>query len=118
MAHAVFQTAQIMPINTQIVAKNPLLPKPFSPGIALKLRKIKNGSGSLIVRDSLPSSTVVDGGGDSVAYLERCFVSSSVASSSMVAPTMKKNLSPSVILEKSKTLDLSQSKKTRPSPEV
>lgn len=118
MAHAVFQTAQIMPINTQIVAKNPLLPKTFFPGIALKLRKIKNCSGSLIVRDSLPSSTVVDGGGDSVAYLERCFVGSPVASSSMVAPAMKKNLSPSVILEKSKKLDLSQSKKTRSSPEL
>lgn len=118
MAHAVFQTAQIMPINTQIVAKNPLLPKPFFPGIGLKLRKIKIGSGSLIVRDALPSSTVVDGGGDSVAYLERCFVGSPVASSSKVAPAMKKNLSPSVILEKSKTVDLSQQKKTRSSPEL
>lgn len=110
-----------MPINTQIVAKKPVLSKPF---IALRLRKIKNGSCSSIVRDSLPSSTVVDGGGESVAHLELCFVGSPVgssSSSSMVAPTMKGGKSGAfgpLILEKSKTFDLSQTKKSRSSPEV
>lgn len=117
-----------MPINTQIPNNKSLLPKPFFPVVTfrpnhLNLRKQKkNGiNWSLLIRDSLSSSssTVVDGGGDSVAHLERCFVDSLSSSTGMVAPTMKGGqfgALGAVTLEKSK-LDLTQ-KQTRSSPEL
>ncbi|KAF8411797.1 hypothetical protein HHK36_004356 [Tetracentron sinense] len=127
MSHAVFQTAQIMPINTQIPSKTlspiplPLFPRRSlsspPPPVHGKLRK------TLVVKAS--SSPLVDG--DPIAFLQRCFraspdsdaASSSSSSSVMFAPLMKGGQFGSlgaVTLEKSK-LDLSQ-KQTKSSPEA
>lgn len=131
MSHAVFQTAQIMPINTQLPAKpnslssvsstkllgpNQLVPQP----VGSKLRR------GLVVKaytSSPPSSSssgVVDG--DSISLLERCFVASpasaGVPSSSCLNPVMKSQYGAfgAVTLEKGK-LDMSQ-KQSMFSPEV
>lgn len=118
-----------MPINTQISSKKSILPKstvsfPTShASVAGKLRK----KSLLSIKDSLSPPVVVDDG-DSVAHLERCFVSSpedmnsssSLSSSTaIVAPTMKGGqygAFGAVTLEKSK-LDMTQ-KQTRSSPEL
>ncbi|GMH25082.1 hypothetical protein Nepgr_026925 [Nepenthes gracilis] len=116
MSHTVFQTAQIMPINTQIPNKShPLKPLlPFTHPVASKFR---------VVRASLSSCTV---DADSFAHLERCFVASPQAdspcltssSSAACSPIMKGQYGAlgAVTLEKSK-LDLSQ-KQSKSSPET
>ncbi|KAA8545534.1 hypothetical protein F0562_020318 [Nyssa sinensis] len=122
MSHSVFQTAQIMPINTQIIpttktlSSKPLLPthtlvyrSTVPPPVAGKL--LRKG---LVVKGS---SAVVDG--DTIAGLERCFRaspssdSSSSSSSVMYGPVMKGEYGAfgAVTLEKSK-LDLSQKQST------
>lgn len=127
MSHAVFQTAQIMPINTQLPTTKLWLPPVVKLGPCQRSRPV------LVVKSfttssppSSSSSGVSDGG--SVALLERCFVgpcptpgsdpSISAASSSSFGPVMKGQYGSlgSVTLEKSK-LDLSQ-KQSRSSPEV
>ncbi|KAA8536529.1 hypothetical protein F0562_029007 [Nyssa sinensis] len=136
MPHSVFQTAQIMPINTQIIPTSKTLSsKPFLPIhnpvylspvpslVAGKLRKC------LVVKASSSSSSVVDG--DTIAGLERCFrasppsdspslssASSSPSSSVMYGPVMKGEYGAfgAVTLEKSK-LDLTQ-KQSNFSPET
>uniref|UniRef100_A0A5B6ZD49 Uncharacterized protein n=1 Tax=Davidia involucrata TaxID=16924 RepID=A0A5B6ZD49_DAVIN len=135
MSHSVFQTAQIMPINTQIIpttktlSSKPLLPPHHNlvyrstvhPLVAGKLRK------GLVVK---ASSAVVDG--DTIDGLERCFrasppsaspssssASSSSSSSVMYGPVMKGGqygALGAVTLEKSK-LDLTQ-KQSKSGPET
>lgn len=135
MLHAVFQTAQIMPMNTRVGAKTlsptPSLPipklnslQPITQSAAVKLRLR-----SLAVR---ASAAEVES--DSVALLERCFVAPAAPASfdsclpsscsapstfsSSLGPVMKGQYSSlgTVTLEKSK-LDLAQ-KQTKSSPEV
>ncbi|XP_059648149.1 protein RETICULATA-RELATED 1, chloroplastic [Cornus florida] len=133
MSHAVFQTALMMPINTQIIpttktlSAKPLFPpfKPvFRPPVPL-IASVKVHK-CFVVKASSPA--VVDG--DSIAGLERCFresppsdssSSSSTASSSsvMYSPVMKGEYGAfgTVTLEKSK-LDTSQKQQMRSSPET
>ncbi|KAH0736078.1 hypothetical protein KY285_011785 [Solanum tuberosum] len=123
MSHSVFQTAQIMPINTQLL---PTSTKPLFPaivirrpvlGVGRKLRKIN------VIRAS--TSPVING--DAIAGLERCFQaspvdspsSSSSSATNMFAPVMKGGkygAFGAVTLEKSK-LDMTQ-KQTQSSPEL
>ncbi|KAM6554360.1 hypothetical protein CsatB_015122 [Cannabis sativa] len=117
MAHAVFHTAQIMPINTQVTAK----PKPLSSSLPvhkllchaqqLLLPTTGKHRRCLTVKASGSSSTVED----SVALLERCFVAEQASS---MGPVMKDKFGSlgAVTLEKSK-LDLTQ-KQSRTSPET
>ncbi|KAF4346985.1 hypothetical protein G4B88_013292 [Cannabis sativa] len=117
MAHAVFHTAQIMPINTQVTAK----PKPLSSSLPvhkllchaqqLLLPTTGKHRRCLTVKASGSSSTVED----SVALLERCFVAEQASS---MGPVMKDKFGSlgAVTLEKSK-LDLTQ-KQSRTSPEL
>ncbi|KAF4347691.1 hypothetical protein F8388_010588 [Cannabis sativa] len=117
MAHAVFHTAQIMPINTQVTAK----PKPLSsslpvhkllcPAQQLLLPTTGKHRRCVTVKASGSSSTVED----SVALLERCFVAEQASS---MGPVMKDKFGSlgAVTLEKSK-LDLTQ-KQSRTSPEL
>ncbi|KAL3356261.1 hypothetical protein AABB24_017114 [Solanum stoloniferum] len=124
MSYSVFQTAQIMPINTQLLptSTKPLLPaivirRPVL-GVGRKLRKIN------VIRAS--TSPVIDG--DAIAGLERCFQaspsvdspsSSSSSATNMFAPVMKGGkygAFGAVTLEKSK-LDMTQ-KHTQSSPEL
>ncbi|KAK3009986.1 hypothetical protein RJ639_010956 [Escallonia herrerae] len=129
MSHSVFHTAQIMPINTQIIPTTktlslaPMLPAHnhvhrLPPGAARSrwcpvLR---------VVASSSSSPAVVDG--DAVAGLERCFRASppsdsAASSSAMCAPVMKGGqygAFGAVTLEKSK-LDMTQ-KQTKSSPEA
>ncbi|XP_052205373.1 protein RETICULATA-RELATED 1, chloroplastic [Diospyros lotus] len=129
MSLSVFQTAQIMPINTQTIpTTKSLSPKPLFPvhrslPVLSKLRK------GLTVRAAAAAEAV---DGDTVAGLERCFrasppsdlsssspASSSSSSSVMYGPVMKGGqygALGSVTLEKSK-LDLSQ-KQSKSSPET
>ncbi|KVI01761.1 Protein of unknown function DUF3411 [Cynara cardunculus var. scolymus] len=124
MTHAVFQTAQIMPINTHLVPttktlssapSNPLLP-------ASSYRVLPLCRKGLVVRNS---SAIVDG--EAMAGLERCFrispsecpPSSSSASAPSHGPVMKGGqygAFGAVTLEKSK-LDTTQ-KQTKSSPEL
>lgn len=121
MSHAVFQTAQIMPINTQVPAKRKVFPSPNVPKllggtqqVALPMaRKLRRG---LVVKASASSSSaVVDE--DSMAMLERCFKAAPSTAPSL-GPVMKDKYGAfgAVTLEKSK-LDMSQ-KQTKSSPEV
>ncbi|KAF3435165.1 hypothetical protein FNV43_RR22252 [Rhamnella rubrinervis] len=132
MSHAVFQTAQIMPINTQLPAK----PNSLSSVSSTKLlgpnqlvaqpvgSKLRRGLVVKAYTSSPPSSSsssgVVDG--DSMALLERCFVASpasaGVPSSSSLGPVMKGQYGSfgAVTLEKGK-LDMSQ-KQSKSSPEL
>lgn len=138
MSHAVFQTAQIMAMNTQVggktLAPNPSLPIPNklnSLQMITKPANVKLWRRSLSVRASSTAEVEID----SVALLERCFMApaapadfdSSLTSSSnsppsglssSSGPVMKGQYSSlgAVTLEKSK-LDLSQ-KQTKSSPEV
>lgn len=126
MSHSVFQTAQIMPINTQIIpsskphlSSKPLLPPSLCrPSLfAGKVRKTN------VVIIKATASPAVDG--DPMAVLERCFqaspsLDSPASSSVMYAPVMKGGkygAFGATTLEKSK-LDLTQQKQTRSSPEV
>ncbi|KAK9287220.1 hypothetical protein L1049_015633 [Liquidambar formosana] len=135
MSHAVFQTAQIMPINTQIPTKklSPTLLLPIHKVSSLQLvshpvtGKLRRG---LVVKAS--SSALVDG--DSIALLERCFRASpssdsspassssssfgSGSSSVQLGPVMKGQYGAfgAVTLEKSK-LDMSQ-KQSKSGPET
>lgn len=123
MSHSVFQTAQIMPINTQLL---PTSTKPLFPAIVIR-RPVLRVGGTLrkinVIRAS--TSPVIDG--DAIAGLERCFQAtpsvdppSSSSSTSMSAPVMKGGgkygAFGAVTLEKSK-LNLTQ-KQTQSSPEV
>ncbi|KAI4296257.1 hypothetical protein L6164_036231 [Bauhinia variegata] len=136
MSHSVFQTAQIMPMNTQVT--NTLSPKPSLTKPSLPIPKLgplkpaaeKLWRRGLVVKASLPAEV----GNDSVSLLERCFVappapgswdsssppsSSQPSSSASMSPTMKGKeygAFGTVTLEKSK-LDLSQ-KQTKSSPQV
>lgn len=130
MSHAVFQTAQIMPINTQLPAKpNSLSSAASSPKFLVPNQLVAHPVGSklrrrLVVKAYVPppppsssSSGLVDG--DSIALLERCFFSSSgVPSSSSLGPVMKGQYGAfgAVTLEKGK-VDTSQKQSTS-SPEV
>ncbi|XP_074274997.1 protein RETICULATA-RELATED 5, chloroplastic-like [Silene latifolia] len=142
MAHAVFQTAQIMPMNTQFpISKPTIFPintsssssssSPFL-GKAKRLRKFRdnfNYNHRLLIMGSSSGlsspSPVADGESSScssVSLLERCFVAPPAATTtkSMMAPTMKGGKYGSlgsVTLEKSK-LDMSSQKQTRSSPEL
>ncbi|XP_009630601.1 uncharacterized protein LOC107780410 [Nicotiana tabacum] len=126
MSHSVFQTAQIMPINTQIIpsskphlSSKPLLPPSLCrPSLfAGKVRKTN------VVIIKATASPAVDG--DPMAVLERCFqaspsLDSPASSSVMYAPVMKGGkygAFGATTLEKSK-LDLTQQKQTRSSPEL
>lgn len=124
MAHAVFQTAQIMPINTQLPTTKLWLPPP-PPLVKLGPSQTPRSKPVLVVKafttssPSSSSSAVSDG--DSIALLERCFVAPSApaaTSSSSLGPVMKGQYGSlgSVTLEKSK-LDLSQ-KQSKSSPEA
>ncbi|XP_004248816.1 protein RETICULATA-RELATED 1, chloroplastic [Solanum lycopersicum] len=123
MSHSVFQTAQIMPINTQLL---PTSTKPLFPAIVIR-RPVLRVGGTLrkinVIRAS--TSPVIDG--DAIAGLERCFQAtpsvdppSSSSSTSMSAPVMKGGgkygAFGAVTLEKSK-LNLTQ-KQTQSSPEI
>ena len=132
MSHAIFQTAQIMPIktipSTQTLSSKisllppstvPLYPLP-SQAAAVKLCKpllIKASSTS-----SSSSSGLVDRVGGTVPHLERCFQAlpavDSAAASLSSSPVMKKDYGAfgAVTLEKSK-LDITQ-KQAKSSPEV
>ena len=131
MSHAVFQTAQIMPIKTlsssslssKVVAGGPYLP----PVAVKKIARRRRGVLVLIAfSSSSSSSAVVEGdSSSSVSLLERCLVvppavssSSSSSSSSMLSPVMKGQYGAfgAVTLEKGK-LDTSQ-KQSQSSPEV
>ncbi|KAL7003492.1 hypothetical protein U1Q18_004646 [Sarracenia purpurea var. burkii] len=119
MSHAVFQTTQIMPINTQTIpTTGKLSPKPLLPihvhrsgPVSVKLRKV------LVLRASSAAEAV---DGETIARLERCFGASpaSASSSTMYGPVMKGQYGAfgAVTLEKSK-LDTSQ-KQTKSSPET
>ncbi|KAI4299010.1 hypothetical protein L6164_032508 [Bauhinia variegata] len=137
MLHAVFQTAQIMPINTQVGAKT-LSPKPsslFPPKLGplkpvIKPAAFKPWRQGLVVKAWADS----DVGNDSASLLERCFtVSLDPGSCDCLSPPLLTphfaSMSPNmkgkggeygafgtVTLEKSK-LDLSQ-KQTKSSPEL
>ncbi|XP_022855107.1 protein RETICULATA-RELATED 1, chloroplastic-like isoform X1 [Olea europaea var. sylvestris] len=124
MSHAVFQTAQIMPVApiTKTLSSKPLLPaglhwSPVAPPIAGKLRK-----SSVTTKASY---AVVDG--DVIAGLERCFQASPAADFPSASPLGYVDFGPvmkggqygafgAVTLEKSK-LDLTQ-KQTKSSPEL
>lgn len=122
MSHAVFQTAQIMPINTQLPTNKLWLPS------IVKLGPCHRNRAVLVVKafttsspSSSPSSSSSSSGvsyGDSIALLERCFANSSAPASSSLGPVMKGQYGAlgSVTLEKSK-LDMSQ-KQSKSSPEV
>ncbi|XP_043706356.1 protein RETICULATA-RELATED 1, chloroplastic-like [Telopea speciosissima] len=130
MSRAVLQTAQIMPINSQIPNKSlhSHPHRPFLCSIRNHRRSISVGkSGKFVV---INGPALVDG--DFAVHLERCFrlspaesnsgfPSSSTSSSSlsvMIAPVMKTQYGAlgTVTLEKSK-LDLSQ-KQSKSSPET
>ncbi|XP_021727388.1 protein RETICULATA-RELATED 1, chloroplastic-like [Chenopodium quinoa] len=128
MAHAVFQAAQIMPMNTQILPKKSIFTKPTilpmisSYPIAGKSRK------TLFIRDFLSSTPSPVDGDSSIGHLERCLgvssapsdssASATSSSSGMFAPSMKGKYGAfgAVTLEKSK-LDMTQ-KQTLSSPEL
>lgn len=122
MSHAVFQTAQIMPINTQLPTNKLWLPS------IVKLGPCHRNRAVLVVKafttsspSSSPSSSSSSSGvsyGDSIALLERCFANSSAPASSSLGPVMKGQYGAlgSVTLEKSK-LDMSQ-KQSKSSPET
>ncbi|GAB2283625.1 hypothetical protein Dimus_018130, partial [Dionaea muscipula] len=131
MAHAVFQTAQIMPINTQIIPHKykPRLPFSFHPA-CLKLRKCP-----VRIRGSLSSPPVL-ADGYSVGQLERCLVAStpsestcSPSNSSLAADvaagvrSASKRNAPHlsslavVTLEKPKTFEMTQQTQKKSSPE-
>lgn len=130
MSHAVFQTAQIMPIHTQLPTTKLWMPLPVKLGSSQRTRTV------LVVKavttfsppPSHSSSSSDDSDGNSIALLERCFAAPSspagsdsslaVTSSSSSGPVMKGKYGAlgAVTLEKSK-LDMSQ-KQTRSSPEV
>ncbi|KAG6588816.1 Protein RETICULATA-RELATED 6, chloroplastic, partial [Cucurbita argyrosperma subsp. sororia] len=130
MSHAVFQTAQIMPIHTQLPTTKLWLPPPVKLGSCQRTRTV------LVVKavttfsppPSHSSSSSDDSDGNSIALLERCFAapsspagsdSSLTATSSSSSGTVMKGkygALGAVTLEKSK-LDMSQ-KQTRSSPET
>ncbi|XP_059455268.1 protein RETICULATA-RELATED 1, chloroplastic-like [Corylus avellana] len=118
MSHAVFHTAQFMPIKT--LASKPKV-GPFLPVVHPVADKMCRRG--LVLRASASSSSA-QVGGDSVGLLERCFVApptpggSDSASAVMVAPVMKGQYGAlgSVTLEKGK-LDMSQ-KQSQSSPET
>jgi hypothetical protein len=118
MSHAVFHTAQIMPIKT--LSSKPKV-GPFFPVVHPVADKMCRRG--LVLKASAESSSALVGG-DSVGLLERCFVAppasgaSDLASAVMVAPVMKGQYGAfgAVTLEKGK-LDMSQ-KQSQSSPEV
>ncbi|CAL5377828.1 unnamed protein product [Camellia sinensis] len=129
MSHAVFQTAQIMPINTQTIPTTKILsPKPLLP-VHTPVHRLVPVSGKLlhkglVVKASAPPSSAAEAvDGDVIAGLERCFRASppsesSSSSSAMFGPVMKGEYGAfgAVTLEKSK-LDMTQ-KQTQSSPET
>lgn len=118
MSHAVFHTAQIMPIKT--LSSKPKV-GPFFPVVHPVADKMCR-RGLVLKASAESSSTLV--GGDTVGLLERCFVAppasgaSDLASAVMVAPVMKGQYGAfgAVTLEKGK-LDMSQ-KQSQSSPET
>ncbi|XP_015943655.1 protein RETICULATA-RELATED 1, chloroplastic [Arachis duranensis] len=117
MSHAVFHTAQIMPMNSHVNA-NTLSSKPSLPPLPFIHHRRRR---FLPIRASA-SPAEVDS--DSVSMLERCFAapaasnSSSPSSSASLGPVMKGQYGSlgAVTLEKSK-LDTTQ-KQTKSSPEL
>ncbi|KAM1331990.1 hypothetical protein TB1_043640 [Malus domestica] len=109
MSHAVFQTAQIMPINTQLPTK-PMLAVPA------QLRMVERRGLVLKANCAPPPSTSDAVDGDSMAMLERCFVGPSVPGG--FGPVMKGQYGAfgAVTLEKGE-LDMSQ-KQSKSSPET
>ncbi|PKI39255.1 hypothetical protein CRG98_040311 [Punica granatum] len=130
MAHAVFQTAQIMPINTQTkipISLSPLPPPSLRPQLPPPGKLHRRGYAAAVRCSASPSAPVPlvdDGGGggggeDCVRMLERCFQAPcSSSGSGEVGPVMKGQYGAfgAVTLEKSK-LDMSQ-KQTKSSPEL
>ncbi|KAM7478875.1 hypothetical protein LguiA_027088 [Lonicera macranthoides] len=129
MSLCVFQTAQIMPINTQktIPTVKTLSSKPLLPFLTSPVHRLP-AAVSVKFRKGLAVRAVVDGGTDILDSLERCFRASptsdspvsSSASPVMYAPEMKGGKYSSigaVTLEKPK-LDLSSQQKTKSSPEL
>lgn len=141
MSHAVFQTAQILPMKSTPSAKTLSSKIPFLPPTTVPLYPLPSQSRaaswlckSLVIKASSPSpssSALVDGVGETIPHLERCFQalpaadsaaasssSSSSSSASMLGPFMKKDYGAfgAVTLEKSK-LDMTQ-KQAKSSPEV
>ncbi|XP_061337179.1 protein RETICULATA-RELATED 1, chloroplastic isoform X1 [Gastrolobium bilobum] len=104
MAHAFFQTAQIMPMNSYVA------PKPIP-----KLHHRRRGSVMMTSSSSSPAEVDSDA---AASLLQRCFAAPPAPSSSTFAPSMKGQYGSlsSVTLEKSK-LDLTQ-KQTMSSPEL
>ncbi|KAH7518797.1 hypothetical protein FEM48_Zijuj09G0209100 [Ziziphus jujuba var. spinosa] len=138
MSHAVFQTAQIMPINTQLPVKHNSLssvslssPKLVCPNQLVTAQPAggKHRRGGPVVKAFVApppssSSSSSSGGlvdGDSMTLLERCFAAPSVSggapASSSLGPVMKGQYGAfgAVTLEKGK-LDMSQ-KQSKSSPE-
>ncbi|XP_015893670.1 protein RETICULATA-RELATED 1, chloroplastic [Ziziphus jujuba] len=139
MSHAVFQTAQIMPINTQLPVKHNSLssvslssPKLVCPNQLVTAQPAggKHRRGGPVVKAFVApppssSSSSSSGGlvdGDSMTLLERCFAAPSVSggapASSSLGPVMKGQYGAfgAVTLEKGK-LDMSQ-KQSKSSPET
>ncbi|XP_047334264.1 protein RETICULATA-RELATED 1, chloroplastic [Impatiens glandulifera] len=132
MVHTVFQTGQIMPVNTQIIPTTKTLSSSQfisfrSPSLPKLIARFPNG---LIVKGSMLSPPPSMADGDTIAHLERCFIESSPAkdspSSSLATSSSSKNFAPvmkgqygafgAVTLEKSK-LDMTQ-KQSKSSPEL
>ncbi|KAM1092855.1 hypothetical protein ACFX19_020376 [Malus domestica] len=110
MSHAVFQTAQIMPINTQLPTKPKLAVLPT------QLRMLER-RGLVLKANCLPSPSTSDAvDGDSMAMMERCFARPSAPGG--LGPVMKGQYGAfgAVTLEKGK-LDMSQ-KQSKSSPET
>ncbi|KAK7834181.1 protein reticulata-related 1 [Quercus suber] len=130
MSHAVFQTAQIMPIKTLSSSSSSskgVAGGPYLPPVAGK-KLVRSRRGVLVLKafssssSSSSSSAVVEGdSSSSVSLLERCLVAPpavSSSSSSMLSPVMKGQYGAfgAVTLEKGK-LDTSQ-KQSQSSPEL
>lgn len=110
MSHAVFRTAQIMPINTQLPTKPKLAVLPT------QLRMMER-RGLVLKANCLPSPSTSDAvDGDSMAMMERCFAGPSAPGG--FGPVMKGQYGAfgAVTLEKGK-LDMSQ-KQSKSSPET
>ncbi|TQD87989.1 hypothetical protein C1H46_026487 [Malus baccata] len=110
MSHAVFRTAQIMPINTQLPTKPKLAVLPT------QLRMMER-RGLVLKANCLPSPSTSDAvDGDSMAMMERCFAGPSAPGG--LGPVMKGQYGAfgAVTLEKGK-LDMSQ-KQSKSSPEL
>ncbi|KAG9459622.1 hypothetical protein H6P81_004130 [Aristolochia fimbriata] len=130
LAHAIFQTAQIMPLNSQSPQSKTLTPPLKTPPLRQQTASFRSSRRLKVIKGS--SGLAEAEPGESCSFnadvreaLERCFMSSSsnssdasASSSTMSAPVMKGKYGAfgAVTLEKSK-LDMSQ-QTTQSSPET